>query len=184
MLLNGHFFMHAPWEPHLNLLKRVLCYVKCSLDLGLQLHTSACSRLTTYTNVDWADCSDSHWSTSGYCIFFGDNLVSWSSKQKTTMSRSSAEAEYRAVAHTVAECCWLCQLFYELHLLLHSATVVYCNNISIVCMSSNPVQHCRTKHIKIDIHFVHEKVSLGQVRVLHVPSNHQCTDVMTKDTII
>ena len=96
------------------------------------------------------------------------------------MSRSSAEAEYRAVAHVVAECCWIRQLLGELHHPLTSATIVFCDNVSTVYMASNPVQHRRTKHIEIDIHFVRENVSLGEVRVFHVPSSHQYADIMTK----
>jgi hypothetical protein len=107
---------------------------------------------------------------SGYCVFLGNNLISWSSKRQITVSLSSVEAEYRAVAHAVAEIVWLCQLLIELHCPIQQATIVYCDNISAVYMSSNPVQHRRTKHIEIDIHFVREKVALGQVRVLHVPT--------------
>jgi hypothetical protein len=80
----------------------------------------------------------------------------------------------------VAECCWLCQLLQELHHPLATATLVYCDNVSAIYMSSNLVQHRRTKHIEIDIHFVCECVSLGKVRVLHVPSALQFADVMTK----
>jgi hypothetical protein len=93
---------------------------------------------------------------------------------------TSAEAEYRAVAHAVAECCWICQLLQELHVSLTSTTVVYCDNVSAVYMTANPVHHRRTKHIEIDIHFVREKVALGQVRVLRVPSAHQFADIMNK----
>ena len=96
------------------------------------------------------------------------------------VSRSSAEAEYRAVAHVVAECCWLCQLLQELHISIPLATVVYCDNVSTVYMTANPVHHRRMKHIEIDIHFVREKVALGQFRVLHVPSAYQFADIMTK----
>jgi hypothetical protein len=96
------------------------------------------------------------------------------------MSRSSAEVEYRAMAHVVAECYWPSQLFQDLHLLVRTTTFIYCDNVSTIYMMSNPVQHCRTKHIKINIHFVREKVALGQVRVLHVPSSHQFADIMTK----
>lgn len=106
--------------------------------------------------------------------------MTWSSKRQATVSRSSAEAEYSPVAHAVAECCWLRQLLHELHRPLRSATVVFCDNVSAVYMASNPVQHHRTKHIEIDIHFVCEKVSLGQVQVLHVPSSQQFADIMTK----
>ena len=87
------------------------------------------------------------------------------------MSRSSAEAEYRAVAHAVAECCWLRQLLEELHILIPLATIVYCDNVIVVYMTANPVHHRHTKHIEIDIYFVRE-VALGQFRVLHVPSAH------------
>jgi hypothetical protein len=100
--------------------------------------------------------------------------------RRTTVSRSKPEAEYRAVAHVAAECCWIRQLLQELHVPLSSATVVYCDNVSAVYMTANPVHHRRTKHIEIDIHFVREKVALGQVRVLHVPSTHQFADIMTR----
>jgi len=173
-------FMHDPREPHLAMLKRVLRYVKGTLSTGLHIGTGSITSLTAYSDADWAGCPDSRRSTSGYCVFLGDNLVSWSSKRQTTVSRSSAEAEYRAVAHAVAETCWLRQLLQELHAPISSATIVYCDNVSAVYMTANPVHHRRTKHIEIDIHFVCEKVALGQVRVLHVPSSHQFADIMTK----
>jgi hypothetical protein len=143
------------------LIKRILCYVKGTLDTGLHLGIGSVSSITAYSDADWARCSNSRRSTSGYCIFLGDNLVSWSSKRQTTMSRSSAEVGYRAVAHAVAECCWLRQLLEELHISIPSATIVYCDNVSAVYMTANPVHHCRTKHIEIGIHFVREKVALG-----------------------
>jgi len=110
-------------------------------------------------------------------MYLGANLVSWSSKHQTTVSRSSAEAEHRVVAHVVAECCWLHQLLQEPHIPLSTAIVVYCDNVSDVYMTANAVHHHRKKHIEIDIHFVREKVALGQVRVLHVPSSHQYADI-------
>lgn len=96
------------------------------------------------------------------------------------MSRSSAEAEYRSVAHAVAETVWLRQLLAELQRPVQQATLVYCDNISAVYLAANPVHHRRTKHIEIDIHFVREKVALGQVRVLHVPTSSQFADIFTK----
>ena len=118
-------------------------------------------------------------STSGYCVFLGNNLLSWSSKRQVTLSRSSAEAEYRGVANVVAETVWLCNLLRELHSSLKSDTLVYCDNVSDVYLSSNPVQHQHTKHIEIDIHFVRDQVA-GHVRVLHVPSRYQYADIFTK----
>lgn len=109
-----------------------------------------------------------------------NNLLSWSSKRQPTLSRFSAEAKYRGVANVVAETCWLWYLLRELYTPLSSATIVYCDNVSAVYLSSNPVQHQGTKHIEIDIHFVHDLVATGQVRVLHVPSRFQYADIFTK----
>jgi hypothetical protein len=136
--------------------------------------------LTAISDADWAGYPDSRCSTSGYCVYLGDTLVSWSSKRQTSVARSSAETEYRVVAYAVAECCWMRQLLHELHVPLSKATLVYCDNVSVVYMTANHIHHRRTKHIEIDIHFVHEKVALGEVRVLHVPSSHQYADIMTK----
>jgi hypothetical protein len=173
-------FMHDPREPHLALVKRILRYLKGTLDHGLQLHRSPVTSLVAYSDADWAGCPDTRRSTSGYGVFLGDNLVSWSSKRQHTVSRSSAEAEYRAVANAVAETCWLRQLLQELHQPVQKATLIYCDNISAVYLSTNPVQHQRTKHIEIDLHFVRDKVAAGTVRVLHVPTTLQYADIFTK----
>ena len=113
-------------------------------------------------------------------MYLGDNLVSWSSKRQPTVSQSSAKAEYRAVANGVAEACWLRQLLQELHSPLTTSTLVYCDNVSAVYLSTNPVQHQRTKHVEIDLHFVRERVAIGDVRVLHVPTTSQFADIFTK----
>ncbi|GKG08921.1 ribonuclease H-like domain-containing protein [Tanacetum coccineum] len=92
--------------------------------------------------------------------------LSWqqlSAKRQPTLSRSSTEAEYRGIANAVAETCWLRNLLCELHTPLSSAMLVYCDNVSVVYLSSNPVKHQRTKHIEIDIHFVRDLVALGHV---------------------
>ncbi|KAJ0845099.1 putative RNA-directed DNA polymerase [Helianthus annuus] len=96
------------------------------------------------------------------------------------VSRSSAEAEYRGVANVVAELCWIRNLLLELRRPLRKASVVYCDNISAVYLSGNPVQHQRTKHIELDIHFVRDLVQRGDVRILHIPSRYQIADIFTK----
>ncbi|GJS97167.1 ribonuclease H-like domain-containing protein [Tanacetum coccineum] len=173
-------YMHDPREPHFAALKRIMRYVQGTLELGLQLYASATTSLVGYTDADWAGCPSTRRSTSGYCVFLGDNLLSWSAKRQHTISRSSAEAEYRGVANVVAETAWIRNLLRELHSPLLTATLVYCDNVSAVYMSANPVQHQRTKHIEIDIHFVRDMIKAGHVRVLHVPSRFQYADIFTK----
>ncbi|XP_022032286.1 uncharacterized mitochondrial protein AtMg00810-like [Helianthus annuus] len=99
--------MHAPTTIHMNALKRDLRYIKGTLSFGLTISPSAADSLISYTDADWGGCPDTRRSTSGYCVYMGDNLLSWSSKRQPTLSRSSAEAEYRGVANVVSEVCWL-----------------------------------------------------------------------------
>nr|GEU76726.1 ribonuclease H-like domain-containing protein [Tanacetum cinerariifolium] len=127
-----------------------------TLDYGLQLLSSTTDSLIAYSDADWAGCPTTRRSTLG------------------------AEAKYHGVANAVAKTCWIWNLLHELHTPLSSAIIVYCDNVSAVYLSSNPVQHQRTKHIEIDIHFVQDLVATRQVHVLHVPSRFQYADIFTK----
>jgi hypothetical protein len=141
--------MHDPQELHLTAMKRILRYLQGTPDYSLLLRRSSSFDLVVYTDADWADCPDTRHSTSGYAVFLGDNLVSWSAKRQTVVSRSSAEAEYRTVANSVAEATWLRQLLHELQTSSSRCTLVYCDSISVVYLSTNPVQHQRIKHVEI-----------------------------------
>ncbi|XP_022870711.1 uncharacterized protein LOC111389955 [Olea europaea var. sylvestris] len=97
-------FLHSPIEDYFLAVKCILLYVKGMLHFGLIFRPSAApSTLVAYFDADWADCPDTHRSTSGYYIYFGGKLVSWSAKKEPTVSRSSCESEYRALALTTAE---------------------------------------------------------------------------------
>jgi hypothetical protein len=146
--------MHDPREPHLTAMKHILYYLQGTSDYGLLLRHSSSSDLVVYMDADWAGCPDTRRSTSGYAVFLGDNLVSWSAKRQTVVSGSNAEAEYRAVATGVAEATWPRQLLHELQTPPSRCTLVYCDNISAVYLFTNPVQQQRTKHVEIDLHFV------------------------------
>ncbi|XP_050876236.1 uncharacterized mitochondrial protein AtMg00810-like [Lathyrus oleraceus] len=107
--------MHAPHTKHMFALKSILRYVQGTLHFGLHLSPSPITKLISYTDADWGGCPDTRRSTSGYCVFLGDNLISRSSKRYPTLSCSSAEAEYRGVANVVSESCWIRNLLLELH---------------------------------------------------------------------
>ncbi|GJT44466.1 ribonuclease H-like domain-containing protein [Tanacetum coccineum] len=131
----------------------------CSLVGGLQYLTF--TRPNISYAVQQAGCPTTRCSTFGYCVFLGDNLLSWSSKRQHTLSRSSAEAEYQGVSNAVAKMDWLHNLLCELHTPLLSATLIYCDNVSAIYLTANPVQHQQTKNIEIDIHFVYDMVARG-----------------------
>ena len=126
------FIMHDPRVQHMAALHRILHYVRGTIDHGLQLYKSSISSLLSYTDVDWGGCPDTRRSTSDYCVFLGDNLVSWCSKRQPTVSRSSVEAEYRGVANVVSETCWIRNLLLELHCPIPTTTLVYCDNVSAI----------------------------------------------------
>jgi hypothetical protein len=104
-----------------------------------------------------------------YGVFLDDNLISWSSKRQNVISRLRAEAEYRVMTNVLVVAWWLRQLLLELHNPLSWVTLVYCDNVSAVYLSNNSIQHQRSKHVDIDLHFVHEHVTVGDVCDLHVP---------------
>ncbi|KAH0994296.1 hypothetical protein GBA52_018160 [Prunus armeniaca] len=174
-------FMSQPRTPHLITAKRILRYIKGSLDHGLffgpQHHPTS---LAAYADADWAGCPDSRRSTSGYLVYLGTNLVSWCSKKQPTIARSSAESEYRSLSHASAESTWLAYLLYELGASIQFPILLHCDNLSATYMASNPVFHARTKHIELDYHFVREKVALGSHRVCFIPSIDQPADLLTK----
>jgi hypothetical protein len=172
--------MHDPKTQHMSALKWIIHYIHGTIEFGLHLYPSSIDKLISYTDTYWVGCLDTRRSTSGYYVYLGDNLISWSAKHQHTMSISSAEAEYRGVANIVYESCWIRNLLLELHCPVTKAKLVYCDNVSAVYLSDNPVQHQRTKHIKMDIHFVWENVGCGQVRVLHAPPRYQIIDIFTK----
>jgi hypothetical protein len=128
--------MHNPTTIHLTAAKRVLRYLKGSIDCGLHYCKSSLT-----INADWAKNPDDRHSTTGCGIFLGSILISWSAKKQPVVSRSSKEAEYRSMCLTTTELYWICMMFQELHLPLLSPPTLWCDNFGALALASNPVFH-------------------------------------------
>ncbi|XP_019171113.1 PREDICTED: uncharacterized protein LOC109166680 [Ipomoea nil] len=173
-------FMHSPTDEHWGLLKRVLRYIKGTLEYGLCIAASENSDIHAYSDSDWAGCPVDHKSTSGYAVFFGKNLVSWVSRKQRTVARSSTEAEYKGLADVCAEVTWVVSLLRELGLGPISTPTLWCDNLGATYLCANPVFHARTKHVEVDYHFVRDKVSVGELQVHFVSTKDQLADIFTK----
>ncbi|GAV70402.1 LOW QUALITY PROTEIN: hypothetical protein CFOL_v3_13900, partial [Cephalotus follicularis] len=169
-------YMHDPHSSHLKAVYRILRYLKSSL---LRVISNRHMDLVAYSDADWAGSAIDRRSTTGYCTFVGGNLVSWRSKKQTTVARSSAEAEYRAMA-CGAELMWLRSLLLEMGLLVSKPMKMFCDNQAVIYIASNPVYHERTKHIEVDCHFVRDAVMKKLVETPFVSSSGQLADVLTK----
>jgi hypothetical protein len=133
--------------------------VKGTIDLGLQITRSPSMLVRGFADADWAGCIDDRRSTGGFAIFLRSNLVSWSVRKQPTVSRSSTEVEYKAIANATAEIMWIQTLLQELGVPHPSATSLWCDNLGATYLSANPMFHTRTKHIEVDYHFVRERVA-------------------------
>ncbi|PKU59400.1 Retrovirus-related Pol polyprotein from transposon TNT 1-94 [Dendrobium catenatum] len=170
--------MHQPQIIHFQLLKRVLRYIKGTLDYGLPISASTLL-LTAFSDSDWAADSSDRRSITGYCAFLGQTLISWMVKKQTAVARSSTKAEYRALATASCDIIWLQSLLQDFDITIPT-TPLYCDNISALALANNPMFHARTKHIEIDCHFVRDCIKRQQLSVHHIASQDQLADFFTK----
>ena len=173
-------FMHQPRMHHVQALNHVLRYVSHTMGQGIILNATYNLILTTYSDSDWASCPNTRRSVTGYILLLGESPVSWKSKKQSTISKSSSEAEYRAMASASSETTWLVSLLTELGVTNLKPVTLYCDNQSAIHIGNNPVFHERTKHIEIDCHFTREKVLEGLIQLTYTPSTEQLADIMTK----
>ena len=165
-------FLHSPTKDHFFAVKRILRYVKGTLHFGLTFHSfAALGALVAYSDADWVGCPDTRRSTSGYSIYLGNNLVSWSAKKQPIVSRSSYEFEYRALSLTTVKLLWLTHLLHDLRISLLQQPLLLCDNKSAIFLSSNPVSHKRAKHVELDYHFLCELVVAGKLHTQYILSH-------------
>ena len=167
--------MHFPLECHMNAFFRILRYLKSTPGKGLLFSKNNHLRVEAYTNADWVGSITDRRSTSGYCTFVGNNLITWRSKKQYVVVRSRAKAKFRVMALGICELIWLKGLLRELQVNLENPMRLYCDNKAAISIAYNSVQP-----VEIDRHFIKEKIDSGLISTLLVTSKLQLVDVFTK----
>lgn len=147
---------------------------------GILLNNDPTFNIEAFCDSDWAACPITRRSVSGFFILFGNVPVSWKSKKQTTVSLSSAKAEYRSMRRVCSELAWLSRLLQELNVPNIILIPLKCDNQAAIYIAKNPIFHERTKHIELDCPFVREKLQGGLITLSHVSSANQLAYIFTK----
>ncbi|GAU40777.1 hypothetical protein TSUD_26570 [Trifolium subterraneum] len=173
-------FLDCPTDAHMLAGLHVLNFLKNNPGQGLFFSSSSPLTLKGFSDSGWGACPHTRRSTTGFCFFLGSSLINWKSKKQTVVSRSSSEAEYRALAQATCEGQWLLYLLKDFLIHHDSPILIYCDNKSAMHIAANPVFHERTKHIEIDCHVVRDKVQANVIHLLPVSSKEQIANIFTK----
>ncbi|KAL8093432.1 hypothetical protein AgCh_035348 [Apium graveolens] len=147
---------------------------------GYLLNASSEIKLQAFSDADWASCPDSKRSVTGYLLLFGKSPITWKSKKHPTVSRSSSEAEYRAMGSSASEITWIIRLLADFGITDLKPVTLHCDNQSALYIAKNPVFHERTKHIELDCHFTIDKVLEGLIQLTYLPTRSQLANILTK----
>ena len=173
-------FMQTPREDHWQAALRVVRYIKGTAGQGILLQAKPDFQITGWCDSDWASCPLTRRSVTGYIVQVGASPISWKTRKQDTVSLSSAEAEYRAMAFLTKELLWLKRVLTDLGIKHDQPMRVLCDSKSAIHIATNPVFHERTKHIENDCHFVRDKIQSGIIATTHVPTTSQLADIFTK----
>ena len=172
-------YMSEPSKEHWMGVKRILRYLKKTLNFGLK-YSAGKMELIGYSDSDWAGDIDTRRSTSGYVFQVGNGTISWSSRKQATVAKSSTEAEYVALSMAAQEAIWLNRLMSDLGQNMDDPIVIFEDNQGAIELAKNPKYHNRTKHIDICHHFIRERVMSNEIKVMYCNTKCMIADIMTK----
>ncbi|XP_048502658.1 secreted RxLR effector protein 161-like [Beta vulgaris subsp. vulgaris] len=173
-------FMQKPMKRHLEVVRRILWYVKGTIDYGIQYHNDKEIEVVKYCDADYARDLNTRRPTTSYVFNLGTGAVSWSINRQPTMSLSSTKAEYKATTMATQECVWLTQLLKDLYQPIDRGIKLACDSQSAIRLAENSVFHARTKHVEVHYHFVREKVLRVEIEIEQVNTEDQVADIFTK----
>jgi len=172
-------FMSHPTHHHLVPTKRILRYLKGTLHHGIHFQPGPLV-LSSYCDADWAGDPLDRKSITGMVVFFGHSPITWSAKKQLTVARSSTKAEYRALATIAAEVSWIRMILHDLGVFLSLSPMLWCDNVSALVLTSNPIFHAHSKHIEVDYLYIHEKVLAKELELNFISTLDQLADIFTK----
>ena len=173
-------FNSSPSEAHLTAVKRILRYLKGTLDVTLKFKKTDDDQLVGFSDADYAGDLDDRRSTSGNVFLMSSGPVSWFSKKQAIVTLSTAEAEYVALSRAAQEIVWIRRLLSDLTAIQGQATVLMEDNQGAICIAKNPVSHSRTKHIDVRYHYVREAVNDDIINLQYCPTQEMVADILTK----
>ncbi|GJR21384.1 hypothetical protein Tco_0969911 [Tanacetum coccineum] len=175
----NHPLENAPKTSHLQAVKRIFGYIKCTTHLGLWYPNGTGIETVVYAESDHAGDYVDRKSTSDICTFVGCCLTSWFSKKQTALAISTTEAEYVSAGKACQQALWMKQALIDYDVRLDDVPIM-CDNKGAIDLSKNPVQHSRTKHIEIRHHFLRDNVQKGHISIEKVSSADNIADILTK----
>lgn len=173
-------FLQKPRQKHWDAVIRLVRYLKGLPGQGIMLSSESDLYLSAYSYSDWAACPLTRKSLTGYIVMMGNSLVSWKTKKQPTVSRSSAEAEYRAMAMTCSELKLMIGVMDSLGIRLRFPIPFQCDSKAAIHIANNQVFHERKKHVEVDCHFVRDFIKAGIIATNHIGTMEQLADVLTK----
>ncbi|KAM0043888.1 putative RNA-directed DNA polymerase [Helianthus debilis subsp. tardiflorus] len=173
-------FMGNPRKEHLLIAKRVLRYIKGTLNYGLQYGKRSVMKLRAYTDSDYARDTEDRRCTSGYVCLLSGAAICWSSRKQDIVTLSSTEAEYVAATACACHCVWLKGLLADLGIESNETLEIICDKSSTIKLSKNSVMHRRTKHIDVRFHYLRDLVNQEVVKLEFCRTEDQIADIMTK----
>ena len=142
-------FSANPTVAHLTAVKRILRYLKGTINLALRYDRLEDGTLIRYSDADWAGDTDDRHSTSGNLFMMSGGPINWISKKQSVVALSTSEAEYIALSSVTQEVVWIQKLLSDLKYELSKPTVIMEDNQGTISIAINPVNHGQTKHIDI-----------------------------------
>ncbi|GKV32516.1 hypothetical protein SLEP1_g41114 [Rubroshorea leprosula] len=173
-------YMESPKEMHLLAAKRILRYLKGTVEYGLFYKKREKSDMFGFTDSDFARDVDDRKSTSGYVFMMGTTAVSWSSRKQPIVTLSTTEAEFVAATSCACQAIWLLRILEECHFKQEEPLIIFCDNNSTIKLSKNLILHGRCKHIDVRNYFLRDLVKEGVIDLVYCRSEDQLADIFTK----